>query len=492
MSVTQAVPLPIRERYGHLVTGEDVAPASADYFPTFDPSDGRVITHVARGDAADVDAAVRSCAETFASRAWTSVSPLERSRMLLRLAGLVLEHREELALLETLDNGKPLSQSRGSIDLSARFFEYYAGLADKHEGTQIPLDENHFSFTVNEPYGVVALILPWNGPLNQAARALAPALAVGNAAVVKPAEETPLSALRLGELVIEAGFPPGLVNVVTGYGAEAGQALVDHPGVRMISFTGSVETGAHVAKAAADRIVPVMLELGGKSAAVVFADADLDEVVDGMRQTFTKNAGQVCSAATRVVAHSSVIDELLRRSVESMGRIRVGRGVDDPDLGPLISQAQLDRVLGYVELGQQEGARLCAGGDRFGRDDLRAGYFMQPTIFHHTDPHARIAQDEIFGPVVVMLPFEDEDEAVAIANSTNFGLAAGVYSRDIGRAMRMTRHLQAGSVFVNEYLSSRVETPFGGYKQSGWGREKGMAALKHYAQTKTVVVRTSD
>jgi aldehyde dehydrogenase (NAD+) len=392
-----------------------------------------------------------------------------------------------LAALESLDTGKPLSQARSDVVVSARYFEFYAGLADKIEGTQTPLGPGRFAVGSREPYGVVAIIVPWNSPINQAARSLGPALAAGNTTVIKPAENTPLSAVRLAELALEADLPPGVVNVVTGFGPEAGEPLVEHELVRKVSFTGSVATGQRVAGIAASRIVPSSLELGGKSACVVFPDADLDAVVRSMVGTVTVNAGQVCSAATRVVTHRDVVEPLLDHARRAMERITAGPGLDDPMLGPLVSEVQRERVLGYIEDGRRQGATAVVGGGPYDEPALADGYFVEPTILAQVTPDMRVAQEEIFGPVISTLTFDDEAEAVEIANGTEYGLAAGVYTRDFRRAMRVAGALEAGQVFVNEYLAGGVETAFGGYKKSGWGREKGVAAVDDYTQLKTTI-----
>ena len=396
---------------------------------------------------------------------------------------------EELARLETLDNGKPLNQSKADVAGAARYFEYYAGVADKIDGRQIPQDASHIAYTVHEPYGVTAHILPWNSPIAVAARSVAPALAAGNAVVIKPAEETPLSALWLAEKAIEVGFPPGVLNVVTGYGAEAGQALSAHPLVRKISFTGSVETGRLVVRTAAENIVPVGLELGGKSANVIFEDADLDAVVASVVRTVTKSAGQVCSAAARLLVDASIADVVTQKIVDTLSKLSTGPGLDDPDIGPLVSAGQMERVLGYIDDGRLAGAAVTLGGSRVQDDGLRDGFFVQPTLFTKVDPAMRIAREEIFGPVVCLIPFSTEEEAVQVANGTEYGLAAGVYTRDLSRALRMAKALEAGQVFVNEFGAGGVDTPFGGYKHSGWGREKGLEALEHYTQLKTVIIR---
>ncbi|WUI01298.1 aldehyde dehydrogenase family protein [Spirillospora sp. NBC_00431] len=479
----------VPDRHSMIIAGRAVPAWSGEWLTTYDPSTGEPLAEVPRGAAPDVDAAVTSAHQAYRSREWARRKPHERGRSLARLSRLLLDDSDQLAVLETLDSGKPISQGKRDVELAARYFEYYAGICDKIEGSHLPLDADHMAVTTKEPYGVVGVIVPWNAPLNQAARAAAPALTVGNAVVLKPAEETPLTAIRLGKLALEAGLPPGILNVVTGLGEEAGQALVEHPLVRRISFTGSVETGRRVAKTAADRIVPVGLELGGKSANIIFPDADLDAVAASVLRTMTHNAGQICSAATRLLVHADALDDVLDRIATTLANVTIGPGMRDPMLGPLISQTQLDRVLGYLAIGAQEGATTVTGGTRHTEGDLARGYFVEPTVFTNVRPEMRIANEEIFGPVVCVLPFTTEDEAIEIANNTGYGLAAGVYTRDITRALTLARHLEAGQVFINEYQAGGVETPFGGYKQSGWGREKGLAALDHYSQLKTTIIR---
>jgi aldehyde dehydrogenase (NAD+) len=473
--------------YDMIIDGEAVTAANGERFATIDPATGQAMTEVPRGGADEVAAAVESADRAFRGRAWASLKPHERGRRVHRLGELLLEHLDELAALESLDTGKPLSQARSDVVVSARYFEFYAGLADKIEGTQTPLGPGRFAVGSREPYGVVAIIVPWNSPINQAARSLGPALAAGNTTVIKPAENTPLSAVRLAELALEADLPPGVVNVVTGFGPEAGEPLVEHELVRKVSFTGSVATGQRVAGIAASRIVPSSLELGGKSACVVFPDADLDAVVRSMVGTVTVNAGQVCSAATRVVTHRDVVEPLLDHARRAMERITAGPGLDDPMLGPLVSEVQRERVLGYIEDGRRQGATAVVGGGPYDEPALADGYFVEPTILAQVTPDMRVAQEEIFGPVISTLTFDDEAEAVEIANGTEYGLAAGVYTRDFRRAMRVAGALEAGQVFVNEYLAGGVETAFGGYKKSGWGREKGVAAIDDYTQLKTTI-----
>ena len=470
-----------------IIGGEAVGAADGATFATIDAADGRVLTEVPRGRAADIDAAVRSAHAAFRDPAWAGLKPFQRGRLVHRLGELMLEAEQELAILETLDTGKPLSQSIGDVRGAARYCEYYAGVADKLEGTHIPLGPGEFGIGTHEPYGVVGIIVPWNSPINQAARSLAPALVTGNVAVLKPAENTPLTAIRLAELALAAGLPPGVVNVVTGYGVEAGQPLVEHDLVRKVSFTGSVATGQHIAGIAATRLIPSSLELGGKSACLVFPDADLDAVVSSMVGTVTRNAGQVCSAATRIVAHEQIVAPLLDRVRTAMESITIGPGLQDLMLGPVVSEVQMDRVLDLIEDGRRAGAVVVTGGGRADGPDLGSGYFIAPTVFASVRPDMRIAQEEIFGPVIATLPFQTESEAVEIANGTDYGLAAGVYTKDFDRAMRVSQGLEAGQVFVNRYLAGGVETPFGGYKKSGWGREKGLAALADYTQLRTTI-----
>jgi aldehyde dehydrogenase (NAD+) len=472
--------------FSMIIDGEQVAAVSGESISTIDPSDGQEIARVPRAGREDIDRSV--LAAQRASHSWRGLAAKERARRLGRLADLLLDHQEELAELETRDNGKPLSQSRNDVAVAARYFAYYAGLADKLEGIHIPLDDGAFAFTEHEPYGVVAIIVPWNAPINQAARSAAPALAAANTIIIKPAEDTPLTAIRLAALALEAGLPAGTLNVVTGYGHEAGRFLTEHGGVRMISFTGSVETGRAIGRVAADRIVPVTLELGGKSANIVFPDADAEKVAGSIAQTIVKNAGQVCSAATRVLVHRDVVDDVVQAAVRALSTVTIGAGMTDPDLGPLISRKQMERVLGYIAAGENEGAiRLTPALAPDGATDGK-GFFVAPTLFRDVRNDMSIGQDEIFGPVVSVIAFDTEVEAVQLANASRYGLTAGVVTRDIDRAFRIARQLEAGQVFINKWHAGGVETPFGGYKDSGLGREKGADAIKHYTQTRTTVV----
>ncbi|QLG28878.1 aldehyde dehydrogenase family protein [Halorarum halophilum] len=476
----------IRDTYDLYVGGRWTSAAAGKRFATVDPATKEPLAEVAAGKAPDVDRAVAAAREAFPG--WRDTPPDERGRIVHRIGQLVREYRDELAAVESVDQGKPRSQAESDIEGAARYFEYYAGAADKLEGTTVPVGPDQLDYTVREPYGVSAQITPWNFPANLFARGVAPALVAGNATVVKPAEQTPLSTLRLAELCAEAGVPDGVVNVVTGFGDEAGAALSSHPGVDTITFTGSVPTGQAIMKRAADNVVPVTLELGGKNPAVVFPDADLDAAANWIARAIFTNAGQVCSAADRVVVHEGVHDELVERLVDRAERYDLGQGTDDPGMGPLASADQLERVTRYIDLGREEGATLATGGRALDRE----GYFVEPTVFTGVDTDMRIAQEEIFGPVLAVIPVADEAEALAVANDVEYGLVGGVFTADVTRAHRFARRLEAGNVYVNKWFGDTNQTPFGGYKRSGIGREKGLEALDSYLQTKNVAVNLAD
>jgi aldehyde dehydrogenase (NAD+) len=469
-----------------LIDGEPVA--AGGWFDDLDPSTGETLARVAAGGAAEVDLAVRAARTAFDTGPWPDLAPSERGRTLRSLADLVARSRDDLAMLESRDTGKPLSQARTDVEVAARYFEFYGSAIETLHGETIAAIPGVHAFTTREPLGVTAHIEPWNYPLQIGSRTLAPALAAGNCCVLKPAEEAPLSLLRLAELALHAGVPAGVLNIVTGTGQDAGAPLAAHAGIDHLSFTGSVEVGASVAAASAANVTPISLELGGKSPNIVFGDADLGRAVPVIVRSILQNAGQTCSAGSRLLVHRDVHAPVVEAVAEGFAGARIGPGVDDPDLGPLISPAQLERVERAVGDGAAQG-RLVAGGRRAERPGLPGGYFFEATLVDDVDPSAPLAQEEVFGPVLAVTPFGDEDESVRLANGTRFGLIAAVWTSDVGRAHRMARRLRCGQVYVNTYgAGGGVELPFGGVKQSGYGREKGFEALLGFTQTKTVVV----
>ncbi|MBL8905064.1 MAG: aldehyde dehydrogenase family protein [Rhizobiales bacterium] len=472
--------------YLNYIDGTWRAPASGIYLDTIDPATEEPIARFARSDASDVDAAVQAAHRAMAG-AWSRLTPAERGRMMFRLADLIAADRDRLARLETLDVGKPLKDSLGDIDGVVGTLRYNAGAADKMEGATIPLGPAFIDFTILEPLGVTAHIVPWNFPLGMAMRSLAPALAAGCTCVLKPAEQSPLSALAFADHIEAAGFPPGVINIVTGLGEEAGEALVRHPLVRGITFTGSVETGRRVMAAAAHGIKPVVLELGGKNPMIVFADADIDRAVADAAMASFENCGQVCSSASRYLLAPQIRDEFIEKLSTKAQGLKIGPGIEDYDLGPLVSKEQYERVRGHIAAGMAAGARLRQGGGR--PSHLNRGYFVEPTIFDRVAPEMTIAREEIFGPVGVAMDIADEDQAVAIANGLGYGLAAGIYTRDIGRAMRLSRRLEHGSVWINGWWMGGVQAPTGGMKESGIGRERGLAGIRNYLEVKNVAIR---
>lgn len=471
----------------HHIGGEWVAGRSGETIDVVNPATGETLHRVPRGGADDVDAAARAASDAFP--AWRDTSPTRRGDLLRAWGKVCQEHAEELDLLERLEVGRP---SWGPSGLS-RMLEYFAGLADKVHGTTLPSAvPDVIGLTIREPYGVCGSIIPWNTPGPLTVADVAPAIAAGNTIIVKPAEDAPLTPLLLARLALEAGIPAGVVNVVTGYGNEAGQALPLHPLVRRMSFTGSPETGRKVMAGCAQSLIPLHLELGGKSPQVLFADAALERAIPTIVRSITFNTGQICAAGSRLVVDERIRAQVVDAVTEGFSHVRVGPWWQDVDMGPLISARQEQRVLGYLDAGQQEGARLVTGGHKIEHDGMERGYFVEPTIFDDVRSDMRIAQEEIFGPVLSVLGFEDEEEALQIANGTNYGLVAGVWTSDVGRAMRLARRIEAGSIAVNSFWSGGViGAPHGGYKMSGFGRTMSADAVLEHTQVKTVVINAT-
>lgn len=486
-----------REFVGHdhpMLIGSDwVDAASGKRFDVLNPATGELLCHVAEGSSEDVDRAVKTARAAFESGPWHAMKPSERGRLIHKLGDLVLEHGDELAALETLDNGKPYAVARAAdVPLAADLFHYMSGWCTKLNGQTIQPnvpympDAQWHAYTTRDPIGVVGQIIPWNFPLLMAAWKLGPALASGCTIVLKPAEQTPLSALRLGELVLEAGIPPGVVNIVTGFG-DAGAALAAHPDVDKVAFTGSTEVGKLIVKAAGEtNLKKLTLELGGKSPNVVYADTDLETAIPGAAMAIFFNHGQCCAAGSRLFVESKVYDDVLQGISDIAKQMKVGSGFDpETEMGPLVSQEQLERVTGFLDAGAAEGACAVAGGKRVGEQ----GYFVAPTVLTDTTPDMKVEAEEIFGPVVVAKPFKDVADIPPVANNTNYGLAAGVWTRDISKAHETARAIRAGTVWVNCYNVFDAALPFGGYKESGWGREMGGEALNNYLETKCVVTQ---
>lgn len=470
----------ITSTYDLYIGGEWVAASSGGVFEVINPSTGTVLTEVAAAGPEDVDAAVKSALDGFEE--WSALSPPERGRQLNALADQIRDNRDRLARIETLDQGKPVSDAARSIDTAARYFEFFGGAADKLYGKTYPRDGAWNSRTIRQPRGTSVQVTPWNYPVTQLARGTAPALAAGNAVVVKPAEQTPLTALLVAELASEAGIPPGVLNVIPGFGPDAGEPLVTHDDIDIVTFTGSRDTGQRVMQQAAKGIKTTTLELGGKGPAIVFPDADLDNAVDSVLTGIYNNAGQTCNASSRLLVHEDRHDEFLEEFLDRVSEFSIGPGIDDPDIGPVTSQAQLEKTQRYIGVGKEEGATLVTGGEVLDRD----GYFVKPTVFDDVTPEMRIAREEIFGPVLSVLTFSDEAEAIEIANDSRYGLVAGVFTRDHGQIERVTQAVKTGHVYVNDWFAGGVETPFGGVNQSGIGREKGFQALEHYTNLKTI------
>lgn len=471
-----------------LINNEWVESVSGKRFETINPATGEVICDVAEAQASDVDRAVEAACKAFTTGDWTQMSATRRGELLYKLADLIEQNKEELARLETLDNGKPLNESLNvDLPLVISIYRYYAGWADKIQGKTIPINGTYFCYTRHEPVGVVGQIIPWNFPLVLQACKMAPALATGNTLILKPAEQTPLSALRIGELILEAGFPPGVVNILPGYGPITGGAIARHMNIDKVTFTGSVEVGRLILKAAAhSNLKRVTYHLSGKSPNIIFADADIEQAVEGSHLGIFFNQGQVCTAGSRVFVEEKCYDEFVEKSVERAKQRTVGDPFDPKtEQGPQIDKIQFDKVMRYIELGVREGAKLLCGGNQRGD----RGYFIEPTVFADVQNHMKIAQEEIFGPVMSILKFRDINEVIEQANSTPYGLAAGVWTKDITKAHTIANNVRAGTVWMNCYGVLNAAAPAGGFQQSGMGRELGEYGLQQYTEVKTVTMK---
>ena len=465
---------------------------SKETFISTNPANGDSLAEVARGTKEDIDIAVTAARKAFESKEWSEMLPAERGRILFRFAELIRDQKDLLAELESLDTGKPLSQAYADVEVSARYCEYYGGIADKILGETIPIRPDILDYTLREPLGISGQIVPWNYPIQIAMRGIAPAIATGNTMVVKPAEDTPMTIMEIAKLSEKTGLPKGVLNIVTGFGYEAGSALASHSGINQITFTGSVETGISVMKSAAQNVVPTTMELGGKSPNIVFADANLDEAAEWVVKSITQNAGQTCSAGSRLIVEKSIHNEFVERLKGKMEKLTIGPGITNPDMGPIISEKQLKRIEQYMKIAQEEGLQIITGGSSLKKGEYAKGFFFQPTIIDGVQPTHRLACEEVFGPVLSVLTFESIEEALAIANGTEYGLVAAIWTENIHKAHFLASKINAGQIFINNYgAGGGVEMPFGGYRKSGFGREKGLETLRQYTQLKNIAVKIS-
>lgn len=473
---------------GHFIDGAFTQPSHNRTMESFDPGRGSAFARFTAGTAEDADAAVSSAKKAF-DTVWRDTAAVERGRILQKTADLILQYLDLLAVVETLDSGKPLQEAMGDVRGAARTFEYYAGSCDKLQGDSFPLAGNYIGYSVHEPVGVTAHIIPWNFPLSTAARGFAPALAAGCTIVAKPAEQTPFTALLLAKILSDAGLLNGVCNVITGTGAEVGAPLVRHPGVDHITFTGSVATGREVMKAAADDITRVVLELGGKSPVIVLADADQEQALEGVLGAIFENAGQICSAGSRLVIEKSIHEAFVAKLVLRAKALKIGHGLTQPGLGPVNSADHLARIAGFVERAKARGAHVATGGNITADPRTGQGWFFEPTIIDAVPSHDELVQEEIFGPVLTVQVADNADHALELANDCQYGLAAGVYTADFAKAHQLACRIDAGQVYINEYFAGGIEVPFGGNKKSGFGREKGIEGLKSYCKTKSIAAR---
>lgn len=475
---------------GHFIDGAYTKASHNRTMESFDPGSGEAFASFAAGSPEDVDAAVASAKAAF-ENVWRDTAPVERARILQRAADLTLQNLDRLAVAESLDSGKRLNEAMGDVRGVARTFEYYAGACDKLQGDSFPLGPDYIGYSIHEPVGVTAHIIPWNYPVSTAARGFAPALAAGCTVVAKPAEQTPFSALLLAEILFEAGLPMGVCNVVTGTGAEVGAPLTLHTGIDHITFTGSVQTGRAVMKAAAEDITRVVLELGGKSPVVVLNDCDREQALEGVMGAIYENAGQICSAGSRLVIEKGIHDDFVEELAKRTKALKLGHGLRQPDVGPVNSADHLAKVAGFVDRAKASGAEIAAGGSITADPETGKGWFFEPTIIDRAGQSDEVVQEEIFGPVLTVQVADDADHALALANDSQYGLVAGIYTTDFAKANRLARRIDAGQIYINEYFAGGIEVPFGGNKKSGFGREKGIEGLKSYCKTKSIAAKIS-